>query len=698
MRTKLLPLLLPVVIVLASCGGKPRVAPAPPIDDGSRAVVVEPAPGKPVLRQSLAQLGLDADVLDRTIDPCDDFYQFACGGWIKKTEVPADKPLAMRSFVDLEDKNLAYERTLLEGLRDEPGEDPEARQLGAFYGSCMDEAAIERAGISALRPMLGVVEGVKDVRTLSAAAGQLQASGVTVLFALAPAQDASNARQVIAAIDQGGMGLPDRDDYVRGSEAARGLRVAYLAYVEGLLASVGRRNAHREAADILALETELARVAKDRPARRDPRGNYHKLDRAGLARALPHLDWDAFWTQAGLKDVKDITVASPDYLAGIDALLASVKPETWRAYLTFHVVAAAAPLLPQAIEDIQFKFATALTGQPEMPPRWRRCVQRTERALGDLIGRAFVRDRFSGDRKLAAEDQIRAIVVAMTANLDALPWLGGQDKDLARAKATAMTFQIGYPERWRTYPLKVEPRAWTANALAARKLERGRQLAKIGRPVDKNDWPLTVPQVASMYDRQLNRMVFPAGILQPPLYNPSAALPVNLGGLGVMVGHELVHGLDDRGGMYDEAGNLGEGWQKDTAAHFAERSQCVIEQYSGYEVGDGKLDGASAVAENIADIGGVRLALAAYRQLRSAAPEAVVADGFTEDQQFFLGFGQAMCAKLRPEAEKLLASVDLRSPPRWRVNGALAAIPEFAKAFRCRAGAKMVPTKQCVAW
>jgi putative endopeptidase len=686
-----------VLVLVVACAGKPRVAPAP-IADGSHAIVVESPAGKPVVHQALAQVGLDADVLDRTIDPCEDFYQYACGGWIQKTEIPADKPIAMRSFVDLEDKNLAYERALLEGLRDEPGDDPAARQLGAFYGSCMDEPAIERAGLSALRPTLALIDGVKDTRSLTAVVAALQASGVAVLFSLAPAQDPGNARRVIAALDQGGLGLPDRDDYLRGGDQARALRTAYLAYIEATLVAIGRRTAHKDAADVLGLETELARVSQDRQARRDPRGTYHKLDRAGVARALPRLDWDAFWPAVGLKDVRDITVGSPDFLAGLDALLAQGKPEVWRAYLAFHATAAAAPLLTPQLEDIQFKFVSTLTGQPELPPRWKRCVQRTERALGDLIGRAFVRDRFAGERKVQAEDQLRAIVVAMTANLDALPWLASADRARAKAKLTAMAFQVGYPERWKTYGFKVEPRAWAANALAARKAERARQLAKIGHAVDKDDWQLSVLQVASAYDRQLNRLVLPAGILQPPLYSPAAGVAVNLGGIGVLVGHELTHGLDDRGAQYDEWGNLAEGWQSDTAAQFAERTRCVIEQYSSFEVGDTKLDGANAVAENIADIGGVRLALAAYRQLRSAAPEAVVADGFTEDQQFFLGFGQAMCAKLRPETEKLLASVDVRSPPRWRVNGALMATPDFAKAFRCRAGAKMVPAKQCVAW
>ncbi|MEO7731244.1 MAG: M13 family metallopeptidase [Kofleriaceae bacterium] len=688
-----------ILVLAAACGG-PRRAAAPAVEraDDSRAPVTEERAGKSVLRPTLASTGLDPEALDRTIDPCDDFYTFACGGWIAKTEVPADKPVAMRGFTDIEDRNRAYEHALLEQLRGDPGDDPIARTLGGFYGSCMDEPAIEKAGLAALRPQLAAIEGVRDPRSLSAAIGALQASGVTVLFALQPTQDASNAHAVIAELDQGGLGLPDRDYYVKGDEPTRALRAAYLTYVEGMLAALGHKAAHREAADVVALETELARASKDKIARRDPRGTYHKLDRAGVARLMPRFDWEAFWPAVGLKDVEDITVTSPERLAAIDPLLASVKPEIWRAYLAFHVTSTAAPMLTKQLEDTQFQLFSTLTGQPEMPPRWKRCVQRTERALGDLIGPRFVRDRFGGASKAAAEEQIHAIVAAMSANLDALPWMDDQTRARAKHKLIAMTYQVGYPSKWKTYGFKVDPKGWAANALAARKAERTRQLAKIGRPVDKDDWQMSTVDAVASYDRQLNRMVFPAGLLQPPLYSVTASIPVNLGGIGVVVGHELTHGFDDRGAQFDADGNLVDWWQPDTAQLFKQRTQCVVDQYSRYEVAGIKLDGAHAIGENIADIGGVKLSLAAFRQLRSAAPETVIADGFTEDQQFFLGFGQSMCAKMRPETEQLLAGLDAHPPPRWRVNGALSATPEFAKTFGCKAGSKMAPVQQCVVW
>ena len=702
---------LTMLVLTAACAG-PRPA-TPSVDPVPSAAAARPvataevaapvAPDRPVTHRSLLAVGLDPEALDPTADPCDDFYQFACGGWIQRTEIAADRPMAMRSFIDIEDRNLAYERQMLEQARTRPGDDPIARQLGAFYGSCMDEAAIEKAGLSPLRPVLAAIARIKDTRSLTAALAALDAAGFSGLFVLSPVQDAADARHVIAGIDQGGLGLPDRDYYLNDDEQTRGVRSIYQTYVETVLTALGHRSpsgsARQDASDVVALETEIARISRDKVARRDPRGSYHKIDRAGVDRAMPRLSWDAYWAQVGLPRVEDVTVTSVELLAGLNQLLASTRPEVWRAYLAFHVADDATPLLTAQLEDARFAFLSALTGQPEQSPRWKRCVAQTADALGDLVGRVFVRDRFGGASKAAAELAVHAIVAAMAANLDALPWMDEATRAGSRAKLDAMTYQIGYPNRWRTYGIKLDPRAWAANALAARRAERARQLARIGQPIDRDNWQMTAAQVNASYDPQLNGMVFPAGILQPPFYSARAALPVNLGGMGVVVGHELTHGFDDQGAQYDASGNLVHWWQPDTERAFQQRTRCVIDQYSRYEVDGGtRPGGASTAGENIADVGGVKLAFAAYRQLRSAAPEAVIADGFTEDQQFFLGFGQAWCAKMRPDFERMSAVIDVHAPARWRVDGALSATPEFARAFRCRAGSKMVPARQCVVW
>jgi putative endopeptidase len=706
---------LPLLLFAAACGSsKPSTTvPAPPPGSSPEPVAEAPkppeeepplpAPTKPVTQKTLAEIGLDPAALDRTADPCTDFYQYACGGWMKSTEIPADKPVAMRSFVEIGDRNEEYLHGVLEQLRKDPGKDPIGKQLGAYYGACMDEPAINKAGLKPIQPLLATINKVKDVRSLSAAVTQLQLDDVDVLFGMGPMQDAKHARQVIVGLDQGGLGLPDRDYYLKDDDQVKRVRGAYEAYVVNILTIAGRKPdvAKQEAAAILGLETELAKISKDKVERRDPVGMYNRLDRDGVAKATPSFDWARFWKATGIKST-EITVGAPKFFEGLEPLLTSTKPATWRAYLTFHLVDNTAPLLTQQLEDAQFKFASVLTGMAQQRPRWKRCVARTDDALGDLVGQVFVRDRFGGASKTAAVEQIAAIRAAMKANLASLPWMDQATKDRAFKKLAAMTDQIGYPNKWRTYTFKINPKTWGANALAARAFEVKRQLAKIGKPDDRDDWYMSAPTVNAYYSAERNGMVFPAGILQPPFYSVDAAVPVNLGAMGMVVGHELTHGFDDQGAQYDADGNMTNWWEPATQKEFKARTSCVVDQYSAYPVGDGtsgaKLNGANTVGENIADIGGVKLALSAYRSLRAPAPDTVVADGFTEDQQFFLGFGQAWCAKMRPDYEQMLVNVDVHSPAKWRVNGALQATPDFAKAFRCKAGSAMRPAKQCVVW
>ena len=705
MRSKL-----SLILVAAACGGgsKPKdTTPAPPPVETAAPAPVDTtppapaAPSKPIANSSLQAVGLDPLALNRKADPCTDFYEFACGGWVAKTEIPADKTQAMRSFVDIQDKNLAYEHDVLEKLRVKPADAVE-KQLSAYYSSCMDEAAHEKAGLSPVKPYLAVAASVKDAKSLGKAWTQLDAAvQAGAPFDISPSQDSADARKMIANVDQGGLGLPDRDYYLKDDPQNQKIKAAYLAYITDLLVAAGRKPdvAKTETQQIWDLETEIAKISKDRVTRRDPKGMYNKIDKAGLQKAMPTFDWTAYWKAIGLDKMNDVSVTSPEFFAGLDKLMSSTKPDVWRAYLTFHIMSSSAGHLTKALEDRQFAFRAAITGQEKQEERWKRCAGATDGALGDLLGQVFVRDRFPGDSKKAAEEQVQAIVAAMTANLDALPWMDKDTKVKAAAKLKAMSYQIGYPKKWRTYNFKLDPKNWAANLQASRKAETARQLAKIGQPVDRDDWQMTAPTVNAYYDPQLNGMVFPAGILQPPFYAVDHSIPVNLGGMGVVVGHELTHGFDDQGAQYDADGNLKDWWQPETQKLFKGRTQCVIDQYSQYEVAGGtKLNGANTVGENIADIGGVKLALSAYRSLRSSAKDTVVADGFTEDQQFFLGFGQAWCAKARPDFEKMLATVDVHSAPKWRVNGALQATPEFGKAFSCKPGAKMAPAKACQVW
>jgi len=703
---------LSLILLAAACGGSRAPTnnqPAPPAPGGepttgAPAAPEEPAadtrPQKPIKNVTLAAIGLDPDALDRKADPCEDFYQFACGGWQAKTEIAADLPIAMRSFVDIELRNEDYLHDVLEKARTSPGKDPLLQKLGTYYGACMDEPAIEKAGLAPLKPVLAQIAKIKDAKTLSAAVTAMQPLAMNPLFDFSPTEDFADATKMIGGLDQGGLGLPDRDYYLQDDDKSKALRSTYLEVVTELLVAVGHKPdaAVKGAADVLALETEIAKISQDKVTRRDPKAVYNKIDRAGVEKAMPHFDWDAFFKAVGQPKLVDISVASPAFLSGLDALIVKTPPAVWRDHFTLRALASSAQLLPKKIVDIQFKLQQALAGATEQRARWKRCVDLTDSALGEVLGQVYVRDKFPGNSKTAAEEQIKAISAAMKANLDALPWMDAATKAKAHDKLNAMAYQIGYPSKWRQYTFKISPKTLAANAFAARRFEHARKMGKIGKPVDREDWDFSPPTVNAFYNPLHNKMMFPAGILQTPFYQVDHSIAVNLGAMGMVVGHELTHGFDDQGSQFDAVGNMSNWWQPATEQQFKARTQCVVDQYSRYDAGGGKLNGKLTLGENIADIGGIKLALAAYRQLRSTAPDTDVADGFTEDQQFFLAFGQAWCSKMRPEYEAMLVTIDPHSPPRWRVNGTASATPEFARAFHCKAGAKMRPANACVVW
>jgi putative endopeptidase len=688
-----------LIVLVAACTPGAAVT-SPPRPSRDRVATPHPdgsAPA-PTTRHTLTAAGLDPSALDRSADPCDDFYQFACGGWIARTEIPAEQPMANRSFVGIEDRNLEYLRTVLEQLRAAPSDAPGAKQLAAFYNSCMDEQAIEQAGTRPLADLRAVIDRVRDAKSLSTAVARMHADGFAVLFTTSPMPDKKHAPAVIIGIDQGGLGLPDRSYYL--SDEAKPVRAKYQSYAAAMLVEMGMRRdaATLIAARILALETKIAKVSLEPVARRDEHATYNRIDKAGAAKAMPAFDWNGYWQTVGLAKHDAVTVTSTAFLDGLNPLVSGEPAELWRAYLTLHLATQAAGFLSRAVEDTGFQLTSALTGQTALSPRWKRCVQATDAALGDVLGQLYVRHRFSGASKAAAEQQVAAIRAAMERNLIALQWMDAQTRARAIEKLRAMTFQIGYPPKWRTYRFPIDPKGYGANSLAARRAETRRQLSKIGKPGDRDDWAFSPATVNAYNDPSINGMVFPAGILQPPLYSVDAALPVNLGAMGAIVGHELTHAFDDQGSRYDVAGNLANWWQPETAREFTSRSACLVEQYSRYTVaGDTHVNGATTLGENIADIGGLKLALSAHRALRAAAPDAV-ADGFTEEQQLFLGFAQVWCTKARPDFERMSATIDVHAPPKWRVNGTLSATPEFAQAFHCKSGTTMLPARQCTVW
>jgi putative endopeptidase len=653
-----------------------------------------------VVEVSLESVGLDSTALDRSADPCSDFYQFACGKWLEKTEIPGDEPMWARSFNEIHKRNEHELQYILEGAST-PETPPGTQKVRTFYGACMDEGAIEAAGVHPIDDLLAKARKVKDTKSLAAVTTELHAYQIWPFFDLSPVQDPNDATHWVANLDQGGLGLPDRDYYLKDDDRSKELRSFYLGHVERMLslAGVPAEKAKAGAADVLKLETELAKVSKTRVERRDPKGMFNHLERTELVHAAPAFNWDGYFDHLGLRQVKALNVTSTKFFEGISPVIAAAPPAALQAYLEWQVLRSTARQLSKPFVDESFKLEQALTGQAEQRPRWRRCIAATDASLGDLLGEAYVQKDFAGESKQAAEKLVHAISAAFQAELGGLSWMDETTRARAGEKLHAMDYLIGYPEKWKTYDFEVNRKSHLGNVLRARAFDLKRDLAKVGNVVDRQEWDMSPPTVNAYYDPQRNHMVFPAGILQPPFYDVKSATAVNLGAIGMVVGHELTHGFDDEGSQYDAKGNLSNWWADDVGKLFQEKTACVADQYDAYEVLPGvHLNGHLTLGENIADLGGMKLAFAASRALRKDEAQQSVAGGFSEDQQFFLAVGQAWCAKTRPEFDRMMVQVNPHSPPRFRVRGPLSDLPEFAEAFSCPAGAPMRAKKACEVW
>ncbi|MFT3775492.1 MAG: M13 family metallopeptidase [Minicystis sp.] len=699
MRSTLLPSLAVASIAAASgmiaacAGAAPDLVVAPTPTASASA-----APGLPAKAVSLKDAGVNPQNLDRTADACVDFYQLACGGLIKNVEIPADKS-AWGPAYELQEQTEGLLRETLEKAA-KGGDDPATKKLGAFHAACMDEAAIEKQGTKPLKSLLDAVGKVKDVKSLYAAVTALHKQHIFAFFDITSQQDFKDATLVIAGLDQNGLGLPDRDYYLQDDAKAKETRDFYVGHIERILTLAGDKPAaaKKAAAEILRLETAIAKLAQDKVTRRDPYKIYNRVDRKGLTDAAKRFPWDDYFKALGFPEIKDVTVNSVAYFSGIDGLIASEKPEAWRQYLRWVVLSTQASRLGKAFVEERFSLRSKLTGQKAIEPRWKRCVHAADDALGELLAQAYVKAKFDAESKRAAEDLIKSIRAAMKAELSSLPWMDPATRTAAEEKLNRMNDKIGYPAKWKSYDFEIG-KDYASNMLAADAFELARNLKKVGKPVDRQEWQMTPPTVNAYYDPSLNEMVFPAGILQPPFFAKSFAAAVNFGATGGVMGHELTHGFDDEGSQFDGAGNLRNWWSEATAKQFEEQTKCVVDQYSGYDAVPGvKLNGKLTAGENIADIGGVKLAWTAFRESRKGATETINAEGFTEDQLFFLGFAQSWCQKERPELLELMARTNPHSPPRWRVDGVLSDVSAFAEAFSCKEGTPMRPAKVCTVW
>jgi putative endopeptidase len=657
------------------------------------------APPRPeVVDVSLADVGLEPAAMDASADPCSDFFRYACGGWLDATEIPADQSQYGR-FAELHQRNETAQREILEQAAAAPA--GENAQLGAFYGACMDEPAIERARLSGVEPLLARVRTARNPATIAAAITELHRHGIWVIFSPSVHPDFVDSTVNLLFLDTGGLGLPDRDYYLGDDATFVKAREHYLGHVARMLVHAGmkQRAAARAAADVVAFETELARVTRTRVERNDVTKLYNKMDRAGLAALTPRFAWDGYFQALGRPDVAAVSVTTPAYFERLDQLLATTPAATWRHYLTWQIIHQSADSLPRAFVDEHFALVSGLTGQAEQKPRWKRCVEATDGALGEALGQRFVAVHFPGESKSAAERMVHEITAAFTAEVARLSWMSEATKAQAAAKLARMSWLIGYPERWKSYDFDIDRQSFAASVLRARAFEIQRELAKAGRPHDRSEWQMTPQTVNAYYDGLANQMVFPAGILQPPFFGAGRGVAANLGAIGMVVGHELTHGFDDQGSKFDGDGNMRNWWQAADATTFSAKGECLAAQYSTFEILPGlRVNGKLTLGENIADLGGVKLAYRAYRRLRAGAPQVYVAGGLTEDQQFFVGMGQAWCTETREAEIQRRVVVDSHAPPKFRVMGALRNLPEFAAAFQCASGTPMHPTDTCEIW
>ncbi|MEO6777096.1 MAG: M13 family metallopeptidase [Kofleriaceae bacterium] len=701
------PLVVFVVFGAACAKPQPSVpAPVAPAPASAPAAAAAPAPA-PLTAvpppMTLAQSGILAGWLDRAVDPCQDFYQYACGGFTKTAEIPADRsswgtiPMVVKETEE-------FEKQVLEDAAAKPGSDPVTQKIGAYYAACMDEAAIEKAGVTPIQPLLDQIKTVTNTATAARTIAELHADGIFPFFDLGPVQDFVDATQMIASLDQAGLGLPDRKYYLQNTDTIPNTRKVYRAHQARMFQLLGldERAAKAAADHAFRVETAIAKLQQDDVTRRDPHAVYHRVDRAGLDKVAGGFPWGEYLAKQHLGSVTAITVNDPKYFAGIVKLLGREPAASLRDYLTWTVLRDAAPDLSKAWVDEAFVMTKELAGVKELPPRWRRCVHHVDNELGELLAQSYVKQKFAGNAKASATALTKAVLGAMRGELDTLPWMDDATRGPAKQKLDKMAYLVGYPDTWKPYDFTISSTDFAGNVWVATRYEVARQLAKIGKPVDRLDWHMTPPTVNAYYDNSLNELVLPAGQLQPPFYGPHFHPAVNFGDTGGgTIGHEMTHGFDDEGSQFDADGNLRDWWSKSTTAKFKVATTCIQDQYSKYEaVPHVHLDGKLTSGENIADNGGVKLAYEAYKTWRAqqATPVQRSVDGMSDDQLFYLGYAQSWCMKITPEALTTSAHSDPHSPPQWRVNGVIVNQPGFAEAFSCKAGAPMAPAKNCSVW
>ncbi|MDP9205545.1 MAG: M13 family metallopeptidase [Gemmatimonadota bacterium] len=638
---------------------------------------------------------LDPANLDRSVAACTDFYQFANGGWVKAHPVPAAFSV-WGSFSELSENNQSNLLTILRNAAATGNSqaNQDLRKLGVFYSSCMDSTGAERAGSQPISPQLSRIAAIRNRAQLEAEVARLHAQGVPVLFGFGAQQDMKNSTSVIANINQGGLSLPDRDYYLNQDKRYVDIRANYTDHLTRMFQLVGE-SASQSAADaqrVLAIETALARPAMTRVQMRDPNANYHKMTAAELAQLTPGFNWPNFFAGEGRSDISTLNIQNPVFMRTVDSLLTSASLDDWKAYLRWKVADAAAPSLSSAFVNEDFRFASTLSGAKELLPRDKRCARATDTGLRDALGQAYVSQYFTPAAKQRALEMVRNLESVFHDRLQTLIWMTDTTRAQATGKLAAFTNKIGYPDKWRDYStLTIKPGNFLSNQVAVREYERRRTLSRIGKPVERAEWGMTPPTVNAYYNPSMNEIVFPAGIMQPPFFDPKADDAVNYGGMGAVIGHEMTHGFDDQGSQFDAQGNLRNWWSVSDLEKFKRGTGLVSSQFDSYTVLDSlHVNGKLTLGENLADLGGLSIAYAALEKALADKGRPSLIDGFTPEQRFFLAWAQIWRQNINPEAQRVRINTDPHSPGVWRTNGPLSNMPQFAAAFGCKPGDPMV--------